>query len=50
MHTILVEEPNLSALTEFQIEIITPLLVKDVQSRKTASQMLKKLNDGPKIL
>lgn len=50
MHTILVEEPNLSALTEFQIEIITPLLVKDVQSRKTASQMLKKLNDGPKNL
>ena len=50
MHTILVEEPDLSALTEFQIEIITPLLVKDVQSRKTASQMLKKLNDGPKSL
>jgi serine/threonine protein kinase len=48
MHTILVEEPDLSELTEFQIEIITPLLVKDVQSRKTASQMLKKLNDGPK--
>jgi serine/threonine protein kinase len=48
MHTILVEEPELSALTEFQIEIITPLLVKDVQSRKTAAQMLKKLNDGPK--
>lgn len=50
MHTILVEEPDLSALTEFQIEVITPLLVKDVQSRKTASQMLKKLNDGPKGL
>ncbi len=50
MHTILVEEPDLSALTEFQIDIITPLLVKDVQSRKTASQMLKKLNDGPKSL
>ena len=50
MHTILVEEPDLSALSEFQIEIITPLLVKDVQSRKTASQMLKKLNDGPKSL
>jgi serine/threonine protein kinase len=50
MHTILVEEPDLSALTEFQIEIVTPLLVKDVQSRKTASQMLKKLNDGPKNL
>ena len=50
MHTILVEEPDLSALTEFQIEIITPLLLKDAQSRKTASQMLKKLNDGPKSL
>ena len=50
MHTILVEEPDLSALSEFQIEIITPLLVKDVQLRKTASQMLKKLNDGPKSL
>jgi serine/threonine protein kinase len=50
MHTILVEEPDLSALTEFQIDIVTPLLVKDVQSRKTASQMLKKLNDGPKNL
>ena len=50
MHTILVEEPDLSALTEFQIEIITPLLLKDVQLRKTASQMLKKLNDGPKSL
>lgn len=50
MHTILVEEPNLSALTEFQVEIIEPLLVKDMQSRKTAFQMLKKLNDGPKGL
>ena len=50
MHTILVEEPDLSSLTDFQIEIITPLLIKDVQSRKTASQMLKKLNDGPKLL
>jgi len=48
MHTILVEEPDLSALSEFQIEIITPLLIKDAQSRKTASQMLKKLNEGPK--
>jgi 23S rRNA pseudouridine2605 synthase len=46
MHTILVEEPELSALTEFQIEIITPLLTKDAQSRKTASQMLKRLNEG----
>lgn len=50
MHTILVEEPDLSALTDFQIEIITPLLIKDAQSRKTASQMLKKLNEGPKNL
>jgi hypothetical protein len=50
MHTILVEEPDLSALTEFQIDVITPLLVKDVQMRKTAAQMLKKLNDGPKSL
>ena len=50
MHTILVEEPDLSALTDFQIEIITPLLIKDVASRKTAAQMLKKLNDGPKNL
>ena len=50
MHTILVEEPDTSALTEFQIEIITPLLIKDAQSRKTASQMLKKLNEGPKKL
>lgn len=50
MHTILVEEPDLSALTEFQIEVITPLLVKDAKLRKTASQMLKKLNDGPKNL
>lgn len=48
MHTILVEEPELSALTEFQIEIITPLLIKDAQSRKTASQMLKRLNEGPR--
>jgi serine/threonine protein kinase len=50
MHTILVEEPDLSALSDFQIEIITPLLIKETQSRKTASQMLKKLNDGPKTL
>jgi serine/threonine protein kinase len=50
MHTILVQEPDLSALTDFQVEIITPLLIKDVASRKTASQMLKKLNDGPKNL
>jgi serine/threonine protein kinase len=50
MHTILVEEPDTSSLTEFQIEIITPLLIKDAQSRKTASQMLKKLNEGPKKL
>ena len=50
MHTILVEEPDTSALSEFQIEIITPLLIKDAQSRKTASQMLKKLNEGPKKL
>jgi len=50
MHTILVEEPDVSSLSEFQIEIITPLLIKDAQSRKTASQMLKKLNDGPKSL
>ena len=48
MHTILVEEPELSALTEFHIEIITPLLTKDAQSRKTASQMLKRLNEGPR--
>lgn len=48
MHTILVEEPDTTALTDFQMEIITPLLIKDVLSRKTASQMLKKLNDGPK--
>ena len=48
MHTILVEEPDLSALTDFQVEIITPLLIKDAVSRKTAAQMLKKLNDGPK--
>ena len=50
MHTILVEEPDLSALSEFQIEIITPLLIKDAQSRKTASQMLKKLNEGPRTI
>jgi serine/threonine protein kinase len=50
MHTILMVEPDTSALTDFQIEIITPLLIKDAQSRKTASQMLKKLNDGPKKL
>ena len=50
MHTILVQEPDLSSLTDFQIEIITPLLIKDVASRKTAAQMLKKLNDGPKNL
>lgn len=50
MHTILVQEPDLSALSDFQVEIITPLLIKDVASRKTASQMLKKLNDGPKSL
>jgi serine/threonine protein kinase len=50
MHTILVEEPDLSALSDFQIEIITPLLIKETQSRKTASQMLKKLNDGPKTV
>jgi serine/threonine protein kinase len=50
MHTILVEEPDLSALSDFQIDIITPLLIKDAQSRKTASQMLKKLNEGPKNL
>jgi hypothetical protein len=37
-------------LTDFQIDIITPLLVKDAQLRKTAAQMLKKLNDGPKKL
>ena len=48
MHTILVQEPDLTALTDFQVEIITPLLIKDAASRKTASQMLKKLNDGPK--
>lgn len=50
MHTILVQEPDLSALTDFQIDVITPLLIKDVASRKTAAQMLKKLNDGPKNL
>lgn len=50
MHTILVEQPDLSTLTDFQVEIITPLLIKDVASRKTASQMLKKLNEGPKNL
>jgi serine/threonine protein kinase len=50
MHTILVEQPDLSSLTDFQVEIITPLLIKDVASRKTASQMLKKLNEGPKSL
>lgn len=48
MHTILVEEPETSALSDFQIEIITPLLIKDVVSRKTSSQMLKKLNEGPR--
>jgi serine/threonine protein kinase len=48
MHTILMAEPDTSTLTDFQIEIITPLLIKDAQSRKTASQMLKKLNDGPR--
>jgi hypothetical protein len=48
MHTILVEEPDTSMLTEFQIELITPLLVKDAASRKTASQILKRLNDGPR--
>lgn len=48
MHTILVEEPDTSLLTEFQIEIITPLLIKDAASRKTASQILKRLNDGPR--
>jgi hypothetical protein len=35
-------------LTEFQIELITPLLVKDAASRKTSSQILKRLNDGPR--
>ena len=50
MHTILMAEPDLASLTDFQIDIITPLLTKDAQSRKTASQMLKKLNDGPKKL
>lgn len=48
MHTILVEEPDTSMLTEFQIELITPLLIKDATSRKTASQILKRLNDGPR--
>jgi serine/threonine protein kinase len=48
MHTILVEEPDTSLLTEFQIEIITPLLIKDAQNRKTASQILKKIGDGPR--
>lgn len=48
MHTILVEEPETSMLTEFQIELITPLLIKDAASRKTASQILKRLNDGPR--
>lgn len=48
MHTILVEEPDTSMLTEFQIELITPLLIKDAASRKTASQILKRLNDGPR--
>ena len=48
MHTILVEEPDTSMLSEFQIELITPLLVKDAASRKTASQILKRLNDGPR--
>jgi len=50
MHTILVEEPDLSSLTDFQIEIITPLLIKEVQSRKSASQMLKRLNEGPRSI
>jgi hypothetical protein len=48
MHTILVEEPDTSMLTEFQIELVTPLLIKDAASRKTASQILKRLNDGPR--
>jgi serine/threonine protein kinase len=48
MHTILVEEPDTSMLTEFQIELITPLLIKEAASRKTASQILKRLNDGPR--
>ena len=48
MHTILVEEPDTSMLTEFQIELITPLLVKDAASRKTSSQILKRLSDGPR--
>jgi serine/threonine protein kinase len=48
MHTILVEEPETSMLTEFQIELITPLLIKDAASRKTASQILKRLNEGPR--
>ena len=48
MHTILVEEPDTAMLTEFQIELITPLLIKDAASRKTASQILKRLNDGPR--
>lgn len=48
MHTILVEEPDASMLTEFQIEIIMPLLIKDAASRKTAAQILKRLNDGPR--
>jgi len=50
MHTILVEEPDLSSLTDLQIEIITPLLIKDVQSRKSAAQMLKRLNEGPRSI
>jgi serine/threonine protein kinase len=50
MHTILMAEPDTSTLTDFQIDIITPLLVKDAQLRKTAAQMLKKLNDGPRKL
>lgn len=48
MHTILVEEPDTSMLTEFQIELITPLLIKDAASRKTASQILKRMQDGPR--
>jgi serine/threonine protein kinase len=50
MHTILMAEPDTSTLTDFQIDIITPLLIKDAQLRKTAAQMLKKLNDGPRKL
>lgn len=49
MHTILVEEPDTSLLTEFQIDVIMPLLIKDAKNRKSAVQILEKLNSGVRV-